>query len=133
LVRLLGEMQERRQQAEVMRDEEKVLGFTVDNLLLKEQVVEALSNNIEGVIQLIKYSIKLESEQVEEYISNVMGKLESKPANMQQMAEALRDFEQIQLSEQQIQAKIAGIEKKNANIRALTGASFNTNNMLKRW
>lgn len=62
-----------------------------------------------------------------------MGKLESKPTNMQQMAEAMKEFDAIQRSEQNIQAKIAGIEKKNANIRALTGASFNTNNMLKRW
>lgn len=116
-----------------MRDEERVQGFTVDNSLLKEQAIEALSANIEGIIQLIKYSIKLESEQVEEYINNVMSKLESKPTNMQQMADALRDFEQIQRSEQQIMQKIAGIEKKNANIRGLTGASFNTNNMLKRW
>jgi hypothetical protein len=52
---------------------------------------------------------------------------------MQQMGEAMKEFEGIQRSEQQIQLKIAGIEKKNANIRALTGASFNTNNMLKRW
>jgi len=37
---------------------------------------------IEGVIGLIKYSIKLESEQVEEYIQSVMGKLEAKPKDM---------------------------------------------------
>ena len=47
----------------------------MDNQTLKEQAVEALNDAIEGIIQLIKYSIKLESEQVEEYISNVMGKL----------------------------------------------------------
>jgi histidine ammonia-lyase len=29
--------------------------------------------------------------------------------------------------------KIRRIEQKNSNIRSITGASFNTNNMLKRW
>ena len=29
--------------------------------------------------------------------------------------------------------KIRKIEQKNSNIRSITGASFNTNNMLKRW
>jgi hypothetical protein len=40
---------------------------------------------IEGVISLIKFSIKLESEQVEEYIGSVMSKLESKPTNMEEL------------------------------------------------
>ena len=29
--------------------------------------------------------------------------------------------------------KIRKIEQKNSNIRSITGASFNTSNMLKRW
>ena len=44
---------------------------------------------IEGVISLIKYSIKLESEQVEEYIGSVMGKLEAKPKNLEEMGEVM--------------------------------------------
>jgi flagellar capping protein FliD len=49
---------------------------------LKEHLTDLLNQNIEGIIQLIKFSIKLESEQVEEYISSVMSKLESRPKNM---------------------------------------------------
>lgn len=32
---------------------------------------------------------------MEEYISNVMGKLESKPKNMEEMAEVIKDFDKI--------------------------------------
>lgn len=96
-------------------------------------MTDLLNQNIEGIIQLIKYSIKLESEQVEEYITNVMSKLESKPKNMEEMAVVMKDFDKIKENEKAIMDKIKKIEQKNMNIRSITGSSFNTANMLKRW
>lgn len=107
--------------------------FIIDNTTLKENLSSLLNQNVEGIIQLIKYSIKLQSEQVEEYIGNVMGKLESKPKNMEEMAEVIKDFDKIKENEKDIMEKIRKIEQKNMNIRSITGASFNTANMLKRW
>ena len=45
----------------------------------------------------------------------------------------MREFDKIRLNEKEIMDKIRKIEQKNGNIRSITGASFNTNNMLKRW
>jgi hypothetical protein len=82
LVNLLSALKESKVQVENMKSDDKIHSFIVDNAILKENLSDLLNVNIEGIIQLIKYSIKLESEQVEEYISNVMSKLESKPKNM---------------------------------------------------
>lgn len=49
------------------------------------------------------------------------------------MAEVIKDFDKIKDSEKDILEKIKRIEQKNMNIRSITGASFNTANMLKRW
>lgn len=49
------------------------------------------------------------------------------------MGQAMQDFEKIKLNEKDILEKINRIEHKNMNIRSVTGASFNTANMLKRW
>jgi hypothetical protein len=52
---------------------------------------------------------------------------------MEELGEVMREFDKIKLNEQEIMEKIRRIEQKNSNIRGITGASFNTNNMLKRW
>lgn len=62
-----------------------------------------------------------------------MSKLESKPNNMEELGQVMREFDKIKLNEKEIMDKIKKIEQKNSNIRSITGASFNTNNMLKRW
>ncbi len=49
------------------------------------------------------------------------------------MGEVIKEFEKIKHSEKDIMDKIKRIEQKNMNIRSITGASFNTANMLKRW
>ena len=50
---------------------------------------------IEAILQLIRYSVKMESQKVEEYINNAMKKLDSKPTSMNEMSEAMKDYEQI--------------------------------------
>ena len=60
---------------EAVQEEERLGSISIENGVLKEGLSEGFSQMIEGVIGLIKYSIKLESEQVEEYIGTVMGKL----------------------------------------------------------
>lgn len=75
----------------------------------------------------------MESEQVEEYITNAMKKIEGKPNTMNEMADAMKEFEKIRQNEEQIEKKIKEIQARNGNIRAITGASFNTASMMKRW
>jgi hypothetical protein len=48
-------------QVENMKSEDKIHCFSIDNNVLKENLTDLLNVNIEGIIQLIKYSIKLES------------------------------------------------------------------------
>lgn len=62
-----------------------------------------------------------------------MKKLDSKPNNMNEMSAAMKEYDQIRESEQQIEQKIKEIEARNNNVRGITGTSFNTINMMKRW
>lgn len=62
-----------------------------------------------------------------------MKKLDSKPNNMSEMTSAMKEFDQIKESEEMIEKKIKQIEARNNNIRSITGTSFNTVNMMKRW
>lgn len=95
--------------AQAIPDDQKLQGISIDNMVLKEGLNEVLTQMIEGLIGLIKFSIKLESEHVEEYIGNVMGKLEAKPSNMEQLGEVMREFDKIKLNEQEIMDKIKRI------------------------
>lgn len=45
----------------------------------------------------------------------------------------LKEYEKVRSMQEQMAKRVAQIEKKNTNIRAMTGASFNTTNMQKRW
>ncbi len=47
----------------------------INNEALKKNLNQTADEKIESIIQLIKYSVKMESEQVEEYISNALKKI----------------------------------------------------------
>ena len=52
---------------------------------------------------------------------------------MEEIGEAIRQFESMGAKQEEIKLKIQKIEQKNASIRAAIGTSHNTTNMLKRW
>ena len=62
-----------------------------------------------------------------------MKKLDTKPTSMNEMADALKEYEGIRQNEEEIQKKIKEIEARNANLRSVVGTSLNTVNMMKRW
>jgi hypothetical protein len=49
------------------------------------------------------------------------------------MAIVLKDYEKVKSMQDKMQERVLQIEKKNINIRTVTGVSYNTTNMLKRW
>ena len=71
----------------------------IDHSSLKSTLNELTDEKTESILQLIKYSVKMETEKVEEYINNAMKKMDSKPTSMNEMAEALKEYEQIRQSE----------------------------------
>ena len=47
----------------------------INNSLLKTGLDQSITSMIDSLITLIKFSVKLESEQIEEYIGSIMSKL----------------------------------------------------------
>ena len=92
-----------------------------------------LDQHIDSLIQLIRTQIKKESQDVEAFIVSALEKISKRPANMEEMAVVLKEYEKVRSMQEQMAKRVAQIEKKNINIRAMTGASFNTSNMQKRW
>lgn len=114
-------------------NEENIKSFTVDNTSLKSSLSDKVDQQIDSTLQLIKFSIKIQTEQVEEYMNNAIAKLQKKPTNMTEMAEAMKEYETIRESQIKIEQKIKQIQSRNTNVRMITGVSFNTSNMTKRW
>jgi hypothetical protein len=129
----LGSLKDKKDSVDRIPSETKVGTFTVELSQLKETLTSILEQQIDSLIQLIRGQVKKECQDVETFITNAMEKISKKPANMEEIAEVLKNYEKVHAMQEEMQVRVRQIEDKNVKIRAMTGVSFNTANMLKRW
>ena len=67
-------------------DKVKINAITVDLSNFKRQLDNALENQIEEMINLLKLQVKKEAQTIDKFVSEAIERISKKPTNMDQMA-----------------------------------------------
>ena len=123
------------QREEISRipDSSAIENITIDLTAYKTSLGDLMDNKIEEIVLLLKSQVKKEVETVDAFVTEALGRISKKPSNMDEMAAKMKEFDALKEKLSAIQLKIEEIDIKNRNIKSMTGVSYNTTNMLKRW
>ena len=88
---------------------------------------------VEGITSALKNSIKKDCDEVEEFINNVIEKLDNKPSSIEEITNAKGETYEIMQRKKQLAIVIEGADNKNKLLRNLAGISYNLANVGKRW
>ena len=124
----------KRKELERLPESYKVDCFTISAISLKNKIDDILQFLLENLVSSLRISIRKETQEIEDFVTNSLQKLSQKPKTMEEITKSKEAYLQLKEKQKLFQIVIKNIDEKLKLVRNLAGGSIPSNgNMLKQW